>query len=307
MIQGLRQYTENENDFNLGAVIAWPKLSELTQEEFWTAPLTIKDQISDNNDDFCASCAGAGAIEPREETELFYWWLFAAAKKESGDDPDSWGLELKHIGQALVKWGIPEMKDVPKEVLNFTPSQRRRFENYLKYPELVESAKKHKQQTYFFVKNSPYDPYDTAKAVKWYFRDKKQHFIFGTKFGWDLGTYLLEGTPDGFGHALWSNGWFKEGIAAVNSAGKRAGKNGMHAMTRDTFNKYAKLYGMLVIVDLPRSEAEYAIENKITLDQLNLLTRVLIALKDLIKYINAKNIIKGFGELVGQIFSKKQD
>lgn len=302
--EGLKPYTEDTRDFNLGALIKWPQLSELPNE-FWTIPFSIKDQLKDGNDDFCASCAGTGMIEPEEEVELFYPFLFAAAKFESGEDPDMFGLQLRDVGKALTKWGVPEVKDVPKEVLNFNPSQRRRFENYQKFPNLMASAKKHQQQTYFFIKDYPYDAFDSARAIKWYFRDKKQHFMFGTRFGWPLNTFLLEGFPDGLGHAMWNNGWFKTGVGAVNSAGKDTGKDGMHAVSRETFNRYANEFGMMMVVDMPRDDAEYLLKHQILLDDVNILTKVVKLLRDFISYLNASKIIKGFAEVVAGIFSKR--
>lgn len=260
---GLKERVKDDRDMPLGAVIRWPKLSDLPKE-YWTIPLSIKNQNADGNDDFCGSCAGTGMIEPKEEVELFYPFLFAAAKYESGEDVEEWGLSLKDVAKGLTKHGVPELKDVPQEVLDLTPSQRRDFKNYP--DELKEKAKKHKQKTYFFVEDSPYDPYDEARAAIYYFREKKQQIILGVQFGWSLSQVDLVGTPQGFGHAMWCAGWTERGLVLINSAGKEAGEGGKHYISRESYNYFVKKFGHLMVVDIEREDAEYMLENKIKLD-----------------------------------------
>ena len=256
---GLWELPKDENDFQLGAIIKWPKLSSLPMEYF-IEPLSIKDQIADENYDFCGSCAGTGMIEPKEEAELYYPFLFAAAKHESGQDPDSFGLNMRDIGKGLTKWGVPEVKDVPQWVKQFSPIERRRLNSYPQ--EVKRAALKHKAQSYFFL-TGPYDPYDNARAAEWYFRKKKQHILLGLSFGWLITDFYLGGIPVGTGHAMWQAGWFNDGLRVVNSAGKEAGKNGIHCLLREPFNKYAKKYGIMMVTDMPREEAEYRHKNKI--------------------------------------------
>lgn len=261
-VDSLKPLIEDGTEFRLGSIIKWPKLSELP-EEFIIEPFSIKDQIADRKDDACGSCAGAGMIEPCEEAELYYPFLFAAAKHVSGDDPMNFGLTLKDVGKALQKFGVPEVADVPDEVKNLKGSKWRYFENY---PEsLRQKALKHRAQSYFFIKGYPSDwsPYDAARAAQWYFRDCKQNILFGVVFGWPIDAEYLEGAPNGFGHAMWLGGWNKRGGRAIDSAGKDAGINGVHTISKETFNKYAKDFGMLMVVDIPREEAEYMIENNI--------------------------------------------
>src|SRR5688500_12584965 len=117
MKDALRPLPQDDRDLQLGQLINWPKLSEL-DTAYTVPPFSVKDQNADGNDDFCAAAAGAGMIEPKEGVELYYPFLFAAAKFESGDDPDSWGLSLRDIGKGLTKWGVPEVIDVPQNIKN---------------------------------------------------------------------------------------------------------------------------------------------------------------------------------------------
>lgn len=258
---GLQPNIDDERDLQVGAIINWPKLEELAFE-FFIDPLSIKNQLADGNDDFCGACAGTGMIEPREEVELFYPFLFAAAKYEAGQDPQSFGLPIRGVLKALQKYGVPELKDVSDEVKNLNSVTRRDFRLY---PDsLRENAKNHRIGSYFAIKG-PYDHYDNARAVMWSFRNMKQCSIFGVDWGWPLTEFKLYGTPEGFGHALWQGGWFGDGMAVVNSAGKEAGHNGIHSMSRETFNKYAEKYGLYMVVDLPMDDAKYLIEHGIKL------------------------------------------
>ena len=275
---GLQELPKDEKDFQMGALIKWPKLSTLPFE-YLIEPLSIKDQIADGNYDFCGGCAGTGMIEPKEEAELYYPFLFAAAKYESGQDPDSFGLNMRDIGKGLTKWGVPEVQDVPQWVKQLSPIERRRLDSY---PEEVKrAALKHKAQSYFFI-NGPYDHYDNAKAAEWYFRNKKQHILLGLIFGWLITDFYLKGTPNGTGHAMWQAGWFNDGLRAVNSAGKEAGKNGIHSLSRETFNEYAEKYGIMMVTDMPREEAEYRHKNKLRMGR-NWLLELLQAFINLFK------------------------
>jgi hypothetical protein len=256
----LKEREVDERDMQLGAIIKWPSLLEIP-EEYRIEPLSIKNQNADGKDDACASCAITGMIEPKEEAILYYPFVFAAAKHEAGGDPNSWGLTLKDVGKALTKHGAPEATPGMAEIAD--------WRNYAAYPQYVrDNALKHRAQTYFFIEGYPsiWDPYTAAKAALWYFRDKKQQFMFGVRFAWSVTDKVLDGIPEGgFGHAMWCCGWNKDGLIVVQSVGREAGENGMHIITRKTFNFYAKKYGMMMITDLPREKAEYMISNNIRL------------------------------------------
>lgn len=247
---GLQERSTDERDIAVGAIIQLPELKELPKE-YKINPLSIKDQNAAKDDDFCGAYSGSGGIEPKEESELFPPFLFAAAKFEAGVHPNSWGLQLRDVGQALVKWGVPEKNSVSNEVKELEPTERRVFDNY---PETLRKiAAKHKAMSYAWAEG-PYDFFDNVRATMWKFRADKKTFIFGSEFGWPLETWLLTGAPKGFGHAMWIAGWTEEGILCVNSGGYRAGRSGMHVMDRETFNRNVQRFGALTIVDLPKDE-----------------------------------------------------
>lgn len=256
---GLLPQSDDARDYSLGAVVKLAPLNTLPSI-FTRDPLSIKNQLKDRLNDFCAAASAAGEAEPREEAQLFYPFLFAAAKYESGKDPDTWGLELREIGKAFTKHGCPEVGDVPEEVRNLPPEQLRRFDSYP--DEVKRKALKHKQATYFFVKGWG-EPFDLARQAMYAMKEKKLHVIFGVEWGWPLSDFELTGTPEGYGHAMWMNGWMDDKNYAVNSVGLEGGRNGIHVIPRDTFNTYARRYGMLMFTDITREEAEWYLENGI--------------------------------------------
>lgn len=261
---GLNPLERDKRDLVTGALFELPKLIEI-EKNFFTQPVSIKDQNADLNFDFCAGCAGTGLREPKEGVELFYPFLWAAAKFESGNDVNSFGVDLRSVGKALCKWGIPEMTDVPDSVKNLPPDQRRIFANYTQ--SVRDAALKHKAQTYMFV-DGPYDDFDNARAHLWKFRDVQQQILFGVQWSWDLSApeLTLPGTQQGGGHAMWLSGAYDEQwLQCTNSAGKSAGVNGQHKISRDAYNKFASVYGALIIVDMPREDVQHMIDNKIKL------------------------------------------
>lgn len=257
--EGILPLERDDRDFTVGALFQLPKLKDLP-EEYLVEPLSIKDQNSDGNYDFCAGCAGTGMIEPKEGVELFYPFLWAAAKFESGTDVNSFGVDLRSVGKALCKWGVPEIKDIPDSVKNLSASERRIFANYP--PSVRDAARKHLAQSYMFV-DGPYDAYDNARANIWKFKDEKRHILFGVAWNWNPIDFELTGVGGGSGHAMWLGGWFKNGLCSVNSIGVNAGHKGVHSISRETYNKWADVYGALIIVDKPREDIEYAIQNHI--------------------------------------------
>ena len=260
LVTGIKPRSYDRRDFLGGALYTLPRVQVLP-DEYLLTPLSVKDQNTDGNYDFCASCAGAALKEQQEGVELFYPFLFAAAKHEQGGDPDDFGLELRSIGKALVKWGIPAVSDVPQEIKDLPMDKRRRFEHYPQ--ELRDKALLHKGAMYFFVEG-PYDPYDNYRATMVALKDKKIAPIFGIIYGWPLEEYLLvyNGTPQGFGHSMSGQGWDTQGVAALNSAGMQAGHNGMHRISRETFNRAAKRFGVLVVTDMPERETKESLMGK---------------------------------------------
>ena len=267
---GLQERSIDERDITVGAVITLPAVSELPRR-YMIEPISVKNQNADGNQDFCAAYAGCSMIEPKEGTELFPPFLFAAAKSIAGTHPNSWGLELRDVGQALVKHGVPARNSVSDSFKDFAPNERRIFDNYS--DKLKQLATEHMAMTFAFS-DGPYDHFDNVRATMWKFKNDKKLFVFGCEFGWNIEEYTLSGHPSGFGHAMCVVGWDRDFILCLNSVGFRAGRNGIHAMDRETFNDSGQRYGALTIVDMPKDEVRDMIFKGIKDDD-NWLTRLI--------------------------------
>lgn len=250
-VNSLRELVKDSDDFALGALSAIPDLKEV--KPIGLKPLTIKDQIRDLNDDFCSGYAVAGSLEIMEGVELYAPFSFAASKVISGG-VEKWGQDLRSAMDAPRKYGIPEVQDLNDAVRALNPSERRQFSNYAP---LYQKARFHSQKTYFKT-SGPYDPVDNVRA--WIFKNKRPA-VLGVKFGWQLTDYELNGTPDGYGHAMYAIDTTEDGrLVIVNSAGLEAGREGVHILSRETANEYIMKYGCYQHMDVSLEEARAAMD-----------------------------------------------
>lgn len=247
--QGLRELLKDDRDYALGALGAIPLLSDIKPTGL--VPRKIYNQIADGNDDHCSAYAIAGALSIKENADLFPAFQFAASKAISGD-PDAWGQDLRSAMKATVTYGIPEESDITDEDKLIAP-ERRLFKNYEK---LKFRALFHKQKT-FFKTSGPYEPFDNVRA---WMSKYQQPVILGVNFGWPISQYVLSGTPDGFGHALYAIDFTNDHLIVVNSAGTEAGQNGIHLLPRATANEYITKYGAFMHQDVTKEEATAAMD-----------------------------------------------
>jgi len=252
--------TRDERDFSVGAVFELPKLEELPTS-FTIGLPTVVNQTSPLNPDtdFCASTASCAVSELQEGVQLGYEWVFAVAKWLQGGDPDAFGLELRDICKAHVKYGAIEREDSPMTMETNSMRYMRRLENW---PEdLFEKAEKHKKGSYFSVTGN-YDSYDNIRATMWKFRDERCGILFGVIWGWSLSQVEIKDFVDrGYGHALAGIGWNEKGLFVQNSMGKEAGENGRHYFSREVINHFVDVYGAYMFHDMPKEQAQYYVDS----------------------------------------------
>ncbi len=257
-IGGLILKEPDKRNFPLGAVIDLPNPKKLPVE-FRLPAVKIKNQ---GGNDKCAAYASCSASEMQEDCELSPDYLFAVAKKKSGD-PEAWGCSLEDILKAHTKVGTIEQREVP-ENFNVNSTEARYLENW---PDLQDKAYLNKKETYFEVKG-PYDLFDCIKSAIYHFRNTEQAVLFGVVWSWKLtDVYLTNYKKEGFGHALIAVGWAKrngkEYIVAQNSAGEGAGELGYHYISRQVINYFAGMYGSFMMTDMAREDAEWYLNNQI--------------------------------------------
>lgn len=254
-IGGLQELPQDDRDLQLGSFWSLPQLEELP-EEFSFEPLWIGDQNAEGEDDFCSAYATCGASSLQEDKPLYPAYSFALSKQLTGD-PEAWGQNLRAAMKAHQKFGAVPTNVVTQGVRDIDPNGRRYIQNYPgQYEEFAEPYRK---KSYWKIVG-PYDAYDDLRAAIWKFHGERKAPVIGLVWSWPLARYELNTVGDGFGHAMYIIGWNKDGLLAVNSAGKGAGKGGIHVVSRQVINEYVPRYGAYMFTDMPPEEAKKVVE-----------------------------------------------
>ena len=142
---GLNPTPIDNRDFRLEKVFGKIPIMELPEEDFTVAePLFIEDQ---KGSDYCAACAASSVMETTEKIDLDPLYAFAKAKQISGEWR-SWGLDLRTICKAMVKFGCIAKKDSPYTIND----KRETIANWENWPKDLDfKASFHRQKSYFRV------------------------------------------------------------------------------------------------------------------------------------------------------------
>lgn len=256
--QGLSLLTKDDRDFQLGQLVTYPKLSELP-ESFSLIPLTIKDQNANGDDDACSGYVTASISEMQEDIPLSGRYSFAVGKYIAGGDIDSFGNDLRSAMKAGAM-GITQENALTGADLALSTHDRRILDNYSIQARSI--AIQHAKKAYVQTKG-PYDAFDNLRCALWLYREEKRAIAIGLQWGWNLSDYILVGTPEGFGHAMYGIGFDGDYLKVVNSAGKDAGRDGIHLISRETINHYISLYGAYMYIDLTPEEVKYLLSHNI--------------------------------------------
>ena len=252
----LKPLPKDDRDLMVGAFYVLPSLAELPPSFSLGEPMWIGDQNAEDNSDFCSAYATCGMSMYQEGEPLSPPFSFAASK-ELSEDKDTWGQDLRTACKAHQKYGALAQGDTPEGVFVLSPTQRRDFSLYP--AEAKNDALKHCKQSYWKVTGF-YDAYDDVRATLWKFQEEKTPILIGVKWGWQLSQYKLDTVKDGFGHAIYVIGWNEEGLLVVNSAGKHAGRGGVHVMTREVINEFIPVFGAFAFTDMPSDEAKLSVK-----------------------------------------------
>jgi len=110
---GLIPSKKDRKDFSLTKAFGAIDVSEIPDYDFVVAePLGIFNQ---GNSDMCVAFAATAVNQDQERVLLSPEYLFAKAKQLNGEWK-SWGLDLRTICKAMVKFGCIEKKDSPFEL-----------------------------------------------------------------------------------------------------------------------------------------------------------------------------------------------
>lgn len=256
--QGLQETIPDERDFQLGALVRLPKLSELPNN-FCLKTLGIKDQ---GDSDYCTAFTSCTVSEIQEGVELSPEYSFALSKLLT-KDPETWGQNIRDALKAHTKIGAIEQREAPYTLKDTVDEWLRRFENWP--PHLISKTQLHRKKSYSKI-TGPYDHFDNIRASIWKFHKESRGVVSGLKWSWPLETHYLTGTEnEGFGHCIAYIGWSDKGLVLQNSAGREAGVEGCHLVSRETVNHFVENFGAYMLIDLTPDEVKYYVENGIKL------------------------------------------
>ncbi len=262
----LRILPQDGRDFSLGAVFPQIKLEDVPKEDFVVAtPLNIKDQ---GETDECSVYALTSVSEDQEGVELLPEFQFFKTKEIAGN-PDDWGADLRDACKSAVIYGSLPL-DGFKMLKGITRSAILRKESW---PEHAgEVAKFHKKETFWSV-TGKYDVFDNIRVALWQHRANKCSILTGAMFRneWiesQNGIIPKQYGDNGFGHAFKIFGQKNiDGelyLMAQLSQGAYVGDGGIFYFPRSVVNKEIGPYGIYMFKDIKREDAEYFLENKVS-------------------------------------------
>lgn len=248
---GLIPLKKDKRDISFGAFFKFPKLEELPREYLGSEPLEIKNQGSD---DSCTGQASAAVSEDQEGVILSPYYTFAKGKMISGDI-EGFGLDLRDICKAAVKYGFLEKQDDPGDLPR---------DGALIDPTLDEKAAIHRKGSYLSVGGN-FDLFDAFRTVIWAMRDEKRSIITGCTWK-NIWTYSSNGIipkfdldKGAFGHAFKIKGWKEINgepyLIAQLSQGTGVGDEGLFYFPRSVVNKEFT-YGAFTFSDMPAEEVK---------------------------------------------------
>ncbi len=266
----LRTLPKDSRDFNLGAVFPPMDIKEVPLDDFIVAqPLGIKDQ---GETDFCSAYAVTAVSEDQEGEELIPEYNFFKTKQISGD-PEEWGADLRDACKSAVSYGSMTVKGY-KEYKKLSRSQLLKRESWPDFAD--EIAKYHKKETYFKITDGKHDTFDDIRTALWQHRAGKSTIVTGALWRSEWlnapnGVIPDEYGDDGFGHAFKIFGQKningKLYLMAQLSQGPYVGDGGIFYLSRKVVNAEIGRYGIFMFKDMSRKDAEYYMENEITVKQ----------------------------------------
>ena len=193
IIGGLEKLKKDRRDFQLGAIIKLPELSELPNG-FVLEDSFIENQAGNSlGEDLCSAFASTLISEFQEGVELSPEWSFAASKELSGY-VEGFGQNMRDAMKVHQKYGAVEKSEAT------IPANPRYFKSWDKG--LLEKAKKHLKQSYVSI-SGQYDAFDNIRTSLWYYRNEKRAISFGLAWTYNLSDILLkEPKENGFGHMV---------------------------------------------------------------------------------------------------------
>ena len=242
--------------FELGAVVEQIDIKEVSNENWDNTGLTvIEDQ---KGSDMCGGHAGGAAVEHFDDVPMCKVFQFAASKWAEGQPLDSYGTNLRAIGEGMRKVGSLPKSECSHCKLTVGTSDYfgDKWRDINAWPkESLEVAKQFRIKSYLWVHEGKYDVFDNIRSALWKWRDKRQSVITGV--GWRDGWNQSDDgvVPDSLGdvlggHAVLLQNKQVDGREVVqNSYGSSIGDKGTFKFDREVINRDFT-YGAIMPVDI---------------------------------------------------------
>jgi len=258
---GLIETPKDERDipFELGKVVKQISIDEVPMEDWDYSSFTLIKNQKDT--DQCGGYSSAAVSEDQEKVPLCPAFSFAAAKYIQGGDIDSYGTDLRSIGQAHRKIGaLPTVMCPLSEEDHFDPKYRD-IRNWPKHTH--KNAKPYKKKSMIWCDKGRYDTFSNILTALWAHRKEWRSVETGVMWedNWLLapkGVIPKEpGSPIG-GHAVKIMSRLKmingePHLVIQNSYGEDVGDKGLFYMSREVVNRKLT-YGAFQFQDLDPEE-----------------------------------------------------
>lgn len=267
----LRPTQKDSRDFKLGAIA---KLEPAPLVDFLVYEPKQKDQGQTQR---CAGYACSSLVEAHELVPVSADYIYGKAKELAGDR--GYGTELRNVLKAVTKFGAIEETEWQESL------DDDQILDWWKWNEKYDPiACKHRQKTYFKVTGTG-DLFDQITSSLWRFRASRHICLTGTLWyaDWTYSKIINSvWTNEIGGHAVQIIGQkIINGVPYLviqNSYGPTVGENGRHYFSREVVNACFKPYGVYMILDLTKEEAEALLKDT----QITIMTKIVEVLKSLI-------------------------
>lgn len=265
----LKPRTKDKRDISHTRLYGAQPLSEIPSGDFFVGdPLEIKNQDINYQSDYCASYAAAEVREDQRGITFVPEYTFAKARQLL-NDVEEYGLELRDVCMAAIKFGFLERQYDPFHCDTVDRPDRNHIANWKNWSEELDMLAWEHAPNSFVDVDGPYDTFDNFRAFLWKNKMNSRSIITGVKWrgSWTYaeGGYIDTNTYDpnekGSGHALKIFGQMqakgKIWLVAQLSNGSEVGDKGIFYFSREVINLEFTPFGAYAFSDAKKEYAQY--------------------------------------------------
>lgn len=287
MNYGLNPKTEDKRDIRMGVLFSPTPLADLPSD--YEVEIPIEFRKAQEFEDNCAPTAGSIASSLQEGTLQDGVYTGGMGRQAAGYDTQAWGMEMRDMANAFVKYGSLNMADKPDNLTDWHDISGWDIDGLLK------KSIPQKKNSYVWVDDRiNLDMYDSLRVALFTANRGKTKpdtvILIGTRWPYDTTADIPAWQDGGQGHCYIFSGW-KNGKMALSKVergitvgtwGVQYGDQGKFYIAREVFNKEVPTYGALFFLDeTPEKLREY-IQKGVKLDDNIILLRIKNTLEKLV-------------------------